>query len=241
MTGFDPARRSGEAEWMDEPGVPFEDLRACLADLAAVNRLTLGHRPTLTFLERLRPSGRLPTGRPVRILDVGCGDGDMLRRVASWARRRRVAVDLAGLDINPSAIRAAREATPADLHIRFETADALAPRPGPSPDVVLCALFAHHLRNAELVRYLAWCERTAAVAWFVNDLERSRLAWLAFKGLSRSLGWHRFVQHDGPVSIARAFRRSDWIDLLRDAGVPSGAARLERFVPYRLCVGRIRP
>ena len=39
-------------EWMDEP-CTYEDWRACIKDLAQVNRITLAHRPTLQWLNRL--------------------------------------------------------------------------------------------------------------------------------------------------------------------------------------------
>lgn len=226
---------------MDEEVVPFEDFRACLSDLAQVNQLTLGHRPTLTFLERLRQAGRLPSGRPVRILDVGSGFGDTLRAVAQWASRHRIAVDLTGVDLNPWSTRAAREATPPGLPLRFETADVFAYRPESPPDLVLSALFTHHLPDEALVRFLAWSEATALCGWFVNDLERSRLSYAGFTALSTVMRWHRFVLHDGPVSIARSFLREDWQGAVRSAGLPDDAVQIERFVPYRLCVSRVKP
>jgi len=65
-------------ELMDAP-CTFETLRACLHDLARVNRLTLAYRPTLTFLAHATQT-RKPTAEPLHILDVGSGYGDTLRR-----------------------------------------------------------------------------------------------------------------------------------------------------------------
>lgn len=241
MSVFQADRRSSEPEWMDEETVPFEDFRACLADLAAVNRLTLGHRPTLSFLERLRRAEHLPPGRPVRILDVGSGYGDTLRAVAGWASRRGIEVDLLGIDLNPWSTRAAREATPPELPLRFETADVFTYRPEAPPDLILSALFTHHLSDDALVRFVAWSEATAMQGWFVNDLERSRLSHAGFTALSALMRWHRFVRHDGPVSIARSFLPEDWRRTVRGAGLPEEAVRIERQVPYRLCVSRVKP
>jgi hypothetical protein len=50
--------------------------------------------------------------------------------------------------------------------------------------------------------------------------------------------WHRFVVHDGPVSIRRAFHAEDWTVLLAKAGVHQ--ARIEAWFPFRLCVSRVR-
>jgi hypothetical protein len=52
--------------------------------------------------------------------------------------------------------------------------------------------------------------------------------------------WHRFVQHDGPVSFRRSFREADWQQMLAAAGIAADAVTLKRWTPARLCVGRIR-
>ena len=95
---------------MDQP-CSYEELRACLHDIARVNRLTFAYRPTISWMEELvatRPS----SGKPLRVVDVGCGYGDMLRQIDAWAARRGIPVALTGIDLNPDAIRAAQEATP---------------------------------------------------------------------------------------------------------------------------------
>src|SRR5262249_45904420 len=94
------SERVMEPELMDRDSTELETFRACLVDLAVVNQLTLAYRPTLSFLNRLANAGRLPKGRPVVILDVGSGYGDMLRKVDRWAMRRGIAVKLIGLDLN---------------------------------------------------------------------------------------------------------------------------------------------
>ncbi len=85
--------------------------------------------------------------------------------------------------------------------------------------------------------FLRWMERHARHGWFVNDLHRHALPYHGFRLLARAMRWHRFVQHDGPVSIARAFRRAEWQRLLAEAGVPG---EVRWVFPFRLCVGRLR-
>ena len=80
---------------------PYEEFRDCLRDLEQVNRWSLGYRPTLAWLDRLVDFAR--TSEALRIVDVGCGGGDLLRRVDAWARRRGVKVKLVGVDLNPYA------------------------------------------------------------------------------------------------------------------------------------------
>lgn len=240
MSGvFTAGARSAAPELMDDPSVDYETFRDCLVDLARVNVLTLAHRPTLAFLDRLRAAGRLPAGRPLTIVDVGSGYGDLLRAVAGWAGRNGVAVELTGLDSNPWSARAAAEATPPGMPVAWETSDVFAAER--DADLVLSSLFTHHLPDEALARFLGWSEKTARLGWFVNDLRRSRFSYEGFALASRLLGMHRFVRHDGPVSIARSFVEADWRRALQAAGVSETDVSIDRRFPFRLCVARVKP
>ncbi len=212
----------------------YEDFRDCLLSLEQVNRWLLGYRPTLAWLERLL---REPHGS-MHIVDVGSGGGGLLRQIAGWVRRRGIAAELTGIDLNPYAARAAAESTPKDVGISWVTGDALLYRPEKPVDIVVSSLTAHHLEDEEIVALLRWMETTAQVGWFINDLERSERSCRMFGWMATVAGWHRFVRHDGPVSFRRAFRKEDWVQLLAAAEVPREAVTVEHWRPGRLCVGR---
>lgn len=236
--GVDLSRRAAPSElpeWMDEP-CSYEDFRACLVDLGQVNQLSLGYRPTLDFLDRLIAAAK--PREPLRIVDVGSGGGDMLRHVEGWAKRRGVAVKLTGIDLNPHAARAATEMSGMTSAIEWIMGDAFA-HTAPV-DVVLSSLFTHHLEEVEIVRFLAWSEAVAGRGWFVNDLCREGMPFRLFGVLAKAMRWHRFVQHDGPVSFRRSFREADWMRMIAAAGIGAGDVRLTRWTPARLCVGRIK-
>ncbi len=220
---------------MDEP-CSYEDFRQCLVDLRQVNRLTLSYRPTLDFLDRL-VAGSKPK-EPLRIVDVGSGGGDMLRRVARWAKHRGVAVALTGIDLNPHAAQAAKEFTSPETAIVWITGDAFAY--AEPVDVVLSSLFTHHLEEAEIVSFLAWSEAVTRRGWFVNDLCREFVPYRLFGLLAQVMRWHRFVRHDGPVSFRRSFREDDWARMVAAAGIANYAVKLARWTPGRLCVERIK-
>lgn len=222
-------------EWMDEPATDA-DMRACLRDLAQVNVLTLAHRPTLRWLRGVVATHS--AAAPLRILDVGCGGGDMLRRIARWSARRHVPVELTGIDLNPQVIRIAQEFSRRTPGIRWIAGDVY--QYAEPVDIVVCSLLTHHLRDDELTRFLAWMEAHAARGWFINDLYRSARAHGLFSLLAKVMRWHRFVQHDGPVSIRRSFREADWQRLGTAAGLPLAEVRIAKAFPSRLCVGRVR-
>jgi SAM-dependent methyltransferase len=235
---LDLSQRAMLTEWMDLP-CSYEELRSCLHDIALVNRLTLAHRPTLAWLEEV-VAAKPVSARPLRVVDVGCGYGDMLRMIGVWADRRGIAVELTGVDLNPDAIRAAREATRSAQRIEWLVGDALGGTTNGDIDVVISSLMTHHLSDSQIVRFLSWMENTAQRGWFINDLHRQIVPYHFFRIVARFTRWHPFVKHDGPVSILRSFLPEDWRDLCAAAGVATEKARIREYRPARLCVGRIR-
>ena len=221
-------------ELMDAPDLDAATYAAVVGDLAEVNVVTMAARPTLAFLSRAfaaRPGKRL------RILDVGFGDGDMLRRIARWAAKHGHEPELVGVDLNPRSELAARAHTPPGLPIRWLTGDYadLADEPW---DCVISSLVAHHMSHAELVAFLRFMDAHAGVGWLVNDLHRHRLAHLGFPILARLAGWHRIVRVDGTLSIARSYRPTEWPPILAEAEIDG--AQVYRTFPFRLCVEKIR-
>jgi SAM-dependent methyltransferase len=233
------SRRSSQPELMDSEVTGFEEFRACLADLEKVNRWTLTYRPMMAFLNRLAKSGVLPTDRPLVIVDVGSGYGGMLRKIDEWAQKRGIAVDLTGVDLNPWSAASSAGVTPPGRPIRWVTADLFDYKPEGGIDLIVSSQFTHHLDDPSLVRFIQWMEETARLGWFIGDLQRHPLPYYFFKLWSRLAGWHYFVRHDGPISIARAFTSADWRRLLYCANVKPDAARIEWWIPFRLCVARI--
>ncbi len=223
---------------MDIEAVSFDDFRACLRDLSRVNTLTLGRRPVLTFLDHaLRHA---PKDLPVTILDVAFGYGDTLRAIREWGERRGRRLNLLGVDLSPQAVRAAREATTAREDIAYHCADIFAFSPPVPVDFVVSSLFTHHLQDDDIKRFLGWMDAHARLGWCVNDLHRHRVSFHGFRLFARTLRLHRFVQHDGPVSIARGFRPSEWHALIAAAGLPAGETQILRRAPFRLCVERLK-
>ncbi|WP_204985732.1 methyltransferase domain-containing protein [Microvirga pakistanensis] len=232
------AQRSDETELMDTEPVRLEDYRACLQDLSRVNALTLTHRPILRWLDHA--VRHVDPNASLTIVDVGYGYGDLLRRIHDWSQRRGRRVDLVGIDLNPMSAPIAQAATPKGVEIDYRTGDIFEYEPDRPVDMVVSSQTTHHLSDEELVQFVAWMERTSMRGWFIADLHRHAVPFHAFRALSRLAGWHRFVQHDGPVSIARSFRREDWERIVQAAGVSPDAVSIRWYVPFRLCVSRLR-
>lgn len=224
--------RATTDEQMDDPNLPPAVYAQVLKDLSRVNTITLARRPTLAFL------GRLPaSATPLRILDVGFGNGDMLRQIAKFAQKRQIPVQLIGIDLNPKSAQVAEAQTPKSMAIRYLTGDYEDLR-GHGFDVILSSLVAHHMTHDALIAFLRFMEAEANRGWLINDLHRHGLAWLGYPWLARLMGCHRIVREDGQLSIARAFRPHEWPPLLAAAGI--SGARVMRVFPFRLCVEKTR-
>jgi 2-polyprenyl-3-methyl-5-hydroxy-6-metoxy-1,4-benzoquinol methylase len=223
--------RTRDDERMDDPSLDPRVYDSVLKGLGRVNLWTFAARPTLSFLARAT-SGR--TG--FSLLDVGSGEGGMLRTIAGWARKRGLAARLTGIDLNPKSESVARSMTPEDMPIAYRTGDY---RDQGRFDFVISSLVAHHMTDGQLRDFLRWMESSANFGWFVNDLHRHRFAYLGFPLLATLLRVHPIVRHDGQLSIARSFRPADWRSILAEAGVAEGA-RIRRYFPFRLCVERLR-
>jgi ubiquinone/menaquinone biosynthesis C-methylase UbiE len=151
---------------------------------------------------------------------LGSGGGDTLRQIARWARRRRVPVELVGIDANAFMLDYAAAKAHAYSEIRFQQADIFAPDFARQPfDILTASLFCHHFSDQQLVQMLARWHQQAGLAVVVNDLHRHPLAYHSIRWLTRLLGGSRLVRHDAPLSVARAFTRPELQALLVAAGI----------------------
>ena len=229
--------RAQLAELMDGP-CSREELRACLRDLAKVNRWLMAYRPLLGWLDSL---GLQDAKGPIRILDVGCGYGDGLRRIERWAKARDVEVGLTGIDLNTDSVVIAGQASNAASAIEWVNADVFEYCSQEPIDLVVSSLFTHHLAEPNVVRFLAGMEQHATIGWFINDLSRNAVPYHLFRMFSKLMGLHPFEQNDGPVSIARAFVPEDWRRMCAAAGLAEGDFSIRGYTPGRLCVMRRKP
>jgi 2-polyprenyl-3-methyl-5-hydroxy-6-metoxy-1,4-benzoquinol methylase len=210
--------RASGPELMDDLTLASDDLRQNLDELETINTWLGGYQPVLNALSRLRK--RFSTGQSLRVADLGSGGGDTLRYIADWARKNGVMVELTGIDANQFMLDYARAKSRDYPEISYQQFDIFSSEFKTQPyDVLTCSLFCHHFDDAELVALLRQWQQQAQVAVVINDLHRHWLAYHSIKWLTRLLGGSYLVQHDAPLSVARAFRRADWQALLAQAGI----------------------
>lgn len=247
------ATRAIAEELMDAEDLDAATYAAVVHDLAKVNTLTMARRPTLRFLADVqhRLASRWLAGateqhgsgirlRPpktkMRILDVGFGDGDMLRAIHAWGASRHVDLTLVGIDLNARSADAARQSTPNNFNIDYRTGD-YADLASEHWDVIISSLVAHHMTPEQLIAFIRFMDAQAKAGWFINDLHRHGFAYFGFPLLAAIMRWHPIVRHDGQLSIARSYRPNEWPAILAEAGVTD--ATVSRKFPFRLCVTKI--
>jgi 2-polyprenyl-3-methyl-5-hydroxy-6-metoxy-1,4-benzoquinol methylase len=227
------AIRSRQEEQMDAPDLDVAVYEKVLHDLARVNAWTFTARPALAFLRRAAAGMDR-----FRLLDVGFGDGDILRAIGRWARKRGIAADLVGVDLNARSREIAAAATPAELAIDYRTGD-YANVEG-AFDFVISSQVTHHMTDDQLRAFLRHMEENARRGWLICDLHRHGFAYWGFPLLARLLMVHRIVREDGRLSIARSFRPAEWEKIVSEAGIDPGLAAIVRRFPFRLCVERVK-
>lgn len=229
---FSLTHRINQNELMDDPGISFPEFQQTLLEIEKINRVTGAYAPTLKAIAALAKPHR-QEHRPLRILDIGFGNGDFLRRIASWAKQQGLVVELTGIDLNPWAERAAKSITPTDLKIQYVTKNIFEFVPAEPYHIIINSLFTHHLTNDEIVRVMQWKTKQALLGWVINDLHRHVVPYYFIWAYVRLFGFNRLVRHDAPLSVARAFRRHDWQRLTQQARLLDNNVHITWHWPFR--------
>jgi SAM-dependent methyltransferase len=222
-------RLAGARELLDGPLTNREVLRGNLRDLRRLNRLSggtaLSRRALDTLVQVAWHADLGPAGapRPVRLIDVGTGAGDIpVALLGAWRGRARP-LEVVAVDSRPEVIDAALLERPGlaaldGLTLRVADGRAL-PFEDDSFDVAHASLVLHHLEPDEAAAFLGEMRRVARVGVIVNDLARGRfrwlMAWLALHAATRN----PLTRHDGPLSVRRAYTPGEAEDLLGRAGL----------------------
>ena len=216
------AERNDGAELIDAASHDLEELAANLRDIARVNRLAGGISTVLSHLPGL--VCRVPRGRPVAILDLATGGGDIPRAVAAWAARNGRPISLIVSDHSPAILDVARQSLAGVPDVTFLCGDARAvPLPDCSCDIVLCSLSLHHFSPANGVRVLREMDRLARAGFIVNDIRRCGAGYIAAWTASRIATRNRLTRHDMPLSVRRAYTPRELRALLVAAGLGDAA------------------
>ncbi len=214
------SQRCNRKELLDGDGIPFADLALNLRELDFINTRLGGHRITLRGLKALLPP-QFP--EILHIAEIGCGGGDNLRVIARFLETKKIPFRLSGIDLKKECIDYARahsgipETAVRWICSDYQTVDF---RETGLPHILFSSLFCHHFDTKALIGQMQWMSETARLGFFINDLHRHPLAWQSIKLLTKLFSKSHLVKNDAPLSVLRAFRRSEWEEIFRKSGLP---------------------
>lgn len=207
-------RRSYQKELMDADDIPFAAMAQTLKELNTVNTRLGGHAITLQGFQQLAD-----TKKAVTVCEIGCGGGDNLFAIYQYCTKNNIPVSFTGIDMNTECIAFARQQYP-HLPCEWICSDYAAVNlQNNRPDIIFSSLFCHHFTDEQLVPMLQWLQQSSRSGFFINDLHRHWLAYYLIKYITRFFSRSYLVKNDACISVARSFRKEDWVRLFRQAGV----------------------
>lgn len=233
----DLSQRDRQPELMDDPALDERLHRQALRGLERINWIS--GIPGLLW-RSVQPLCDEITDRPVRVLDVGSGGGDISVKLWQRALRAGHGIQIGGCDISQKAIRMARErADAAGADADYFQLDVLRDHLPDDWDVLYCSLFLHHFDEQQGIRLLSNMQRAARRLVLINDLIRSRPAYLLCCLGVRLLTRSPIVHVDGPLSVRAGFQPREVMNMAESAGLDG--ARITRHWPQRLLLNWSRP
>jgi 2-polyprenyl-3-methyl-5-hydroxy-6-metoxy-1,4-benzoquinol methylase len=200
--------RTKEEEIMDDFSLRGEELRDALDKIASINHFLGGNQLTLQGVKKL-----INTKDEIIIVDVGCGNGDMLRALADYGKKNNYKFNLIGIDANAFTIDYAIKLSKEYPNISYKCEDIFSEVFAKmNYDIVLCTLTLHHFKNNQIDYLIQLFNKQARIGIVINDLHRNIVAYRAFQVICFIFRLNKMSKEDGLVSILRGFKKEELID-----------------------------
>lgn len=200
--------RTEEEEIMDDFSLEGEELRDALDKIASINKLLGGNQLTLQGVKKL-----INSTNEITIVDVGCGNGDMLRALADFGNKNNLKFNLIGIDANSFTTEYAINLSKDYTNISYKCMDIFSEAFSQLKyDIVLCTLTLHHFKNKQIDYLIQAFTKQARIGIVINDLHRNIIAYRAFQLICFVFRLNRMSREDGLVSILRGFKKQELID-----------------------------
>ena len=205
---IDTTYRSQEEEIMDDLDMSGDILIDSLDKIATINQWLGGNKLTLAAVDKLLMTTDINS--VISIVDLGCGNGDMLRALADAARKTGRKYKLLGIDANQATIDYAIELSSDYDNIEYLKLNVLSEEfQAIDYDVSLCTLFLHHFEDKIAVDLLDSLHKKSQIGVIVNDLHRHSMAYFLFSFITLFVK-NRMMKEDGKLSIRKGFKRKDF-------------------------------
>jgi 2-polyprenyl-3-methyl-5-hydroxy-6-metoxy-1,4-benzoquinol methylase len=191
-----------------------------LVELEIINKWLGGNAVTLSGLNALLKSTPREKLQTLRIADLGCGGGDMLKILSGSFKRKKIDAAFTGIDANPNIIAYAIVNSIDYLDISYQTLDIFSSEfRSEQYDIVFATLFFHHFTEDQLVEIFSSLKEQTKIGIVINDLHRHWLAYYSIKLLTTLFSKSPMVKNDAPLSVHRGFKKNELIKTLEKAGI----------------------
>ncbi|MDT0641837.1 methyltransferase domain-containing protein [Zunongwangia sp. F363] len=208
MRKIDTSRRTDMAEVMDDFDLSGNKLKKTLHDLDNINKWLGGNGITLNGVKTLLKD--IPKEQKIKIADVGCGNGAILREIAKWGRKKDRNFELIGIDANTHAIKIARELSTSYPELQFSALNIFSDTFRQKEyDIILCTLTLHHFKDEQIVNLLNEFYKQVKLGIVINDLHRSKTAYRLFQAFCKVFINNEIARKDGLISILRGFKKKE--------------------------------
>jgi len=202
--------RIDNPEIMDDFALEGNALKLALDKIAQINQLLGGNRLTLKGVAKLLK--KKSNSSPVRIVDIGCGNGDMLRRLADFGSQNNLNLELIGVDANAFTVNYAIDLSKNYPNIKYRCEDVFGQSFNElNFDIGLCTLTLHHFKNDEIIELLTLLNKNSKLGFVINDLHRNFIAYQLFQGLCFVFQMNEMSRKDGLTSILKGFKKEELI------------------------------
>lgn len=218
MRFIDTTYRTDATEVLDEFELQGRELEVTLNEIASINQWLGGNRVVLLGVKKLLTT--VSKEKELTIFDIGCGNGDMLRVLAKYAKNNGLKLNLVGVDANSYAIGHAKKLSASFDNISYKCLDIFSKEfKGESFDIALCTLTLHHFKDDQILGIIKQLSEQAQIGVIVNDLQRSGLAYRLFQLVGWLFRLTEISKQDGLVSILRGFKRNELEEFSRELKV----------------------
>jgi len=196
-------------ELIDNFKIKGKKLEKTLKELEWVNKYLGGIKTTILPVYNFIRENK---SDHLKIMDIGCGSGDILKKLSDLGLKTNCKMKLIGIDANQNILDFAKKTHFNEQPVTLTAADVmLEPEKIDAADVYMFNQFLHHFELGKIQSLFNLIARYRPSLIVINDLQRSRLAYYLFTWLCKLKKTSYLTSHDGRISISKGFNEVEMI------------------------------
>lgn len=210
-----------------------------LKEIDTINAWLGGNNVTMSAIKKLLKEYKSDSA--LSIADLGCGSGEMLRKISHWANKKGLKVQLVGIDANPHIVEYARKSSVGYSDISYHAINIFSSEfEQKKYDIITCTLFCHHFDDESLSKILSSLSKSVSIAIVINDIHRHWFAYYSIKWLTSFFSKSYMVKYDSRLSVLKAFKRVELENILKKAEIKNYIIKWKWAFRYQLVINRLQ-